>query len=106
MEHLSTNSRVADIDCGSGYSSFKLFKEGYDVIATDISDEMIYIAKEKIGNEVPFYQADICNLTPIKNSELDGALVINVIEWTETPIIALRELKRTIKPGGLLCIGI
>src|SRR5690625_4756645 len=67
---------------------------------------MIYIAKEKIRNEVPFYQADICNLTAIKNGELDGALVVNVIEWTETPIIALRELKRVIKPGGMLCIGI
>lgn len=105
-KYLPTGSRIADIGCGSGYSTFKLRNEGYDVIGTDISVEMINIAKEKLGNKVPFFQADICNLTPIKNNELDGALVINVIEWTEVPIIALRELKRSIKRDGLLCIGI
>jgi len=105
-KHVSKNSRIADIGCGSGYGSYKLLRAGYNVIGTDISDEMIRIAKEKIGTEIPFVHADISNLDSIEDGQLDAAMVINVIEWTEIPFVALEELKRVLKSEGQLCIGI
>ncbi len=105
-KHVPKGSYIADIGCGSGYSTYKLLQAGYEVIGTDISEEMIRIAKEKVGTKIPFIRADICQLNPIKDEQLDALMVINVIEWTEIPVTALNELKRTLKPGGLLCIGI
>src|SRR5699024_10929215 len=33
-------------------------------------------------------------------------LIINVLEWTENPYRAMVEVKRVLKPGGYVCVGI
>lgn len=104
-KQASTDSSVIDIGCGSGYGSFKLKESGYNVTGIDLSEEMIELAKNHLGSDVPLYVGSVGAL-PFKDESFDHALLINVIEWTENPIDALIEIKRILKKDGLLCVGI
>lgn len=98
--------KVIDIGCGDGYGSHVLKRNGFDVVGVDISEEMIKRAHErKIDDSISFTQADVRHL-PFSDEMFDAALVVNVVEWTEHPLHVLQELKRVLKPGGMICIGI
>ena len=104
--HIPKGAYLADLGCGDGYGSIKLNQAGYRVIGIDLSREMIEKAKTKERNEhVSFKQGDLTNL-PFSNETFSGLMAINSIEWTEQPLIALNEMKRVLKTGHLLCIGI
>ncbi|WP_085993455.1 class I SAM-dependent methyltransferase [Oceanobacillus senegalensis] len=103
--YFKKGSKVLDIGCGDGYGSYKLYEEGYDVTGIDLSSEMIALAKQKRGLEpIRFLQGNV-NELPFNNQTFDGVMVITVLEWTENPLHALREIKRIVKKDGLICIG-
>jgi SAM-dependent methyltransferase len=104
-KHVKKPARVADIGCGDGYGSYKLFNEGYEVIGVDLSTEMIRIAKEREREKLLFKQASIIDM-PFQSDEFDAILSINCIEWTEDPLFSLNRLHHIVKSEGLLCIGI
>lgn len=105
-KHMEKGSKVYDIGCGDGYGSYKLLKAGFDVAGMDLSSEMIAHAKERIPNgEVSFIQGDVMDL-PFADNSCDGIMSINVLEWTEIPANALKQLSRVLKKDGLLCVGI
>ena len=105
-KHMKKGIKVYDIGCGDGYGSYKLDKAKYDVVGMDISSEMINRAKERIADdEIPFIQGDVMDL-PFADNSCDGIMSINVLEWTEVPADALKQLSRVLKKDGLLCVGI
>ena len=59
---------VLEVNCGTGEDAVWLAKEGANVLATDISEEMLKVAKNKIkGKNIQFHQLasqDIGTLTP------------------------------------------
>ncbi len=103
-QYLEAGSNVLDVGCGDGYGTAKLHKLGHDVMGIDISDEMITNAKANAEN-ISFSTGDVCAI-PMEESSFDGVMCINVLEWVEIPEQALRELKRVLKPNGVLCVGI
>lgn len=105
-EHIEMEKKILDVGCGDGYGSYKLDEAGYEVIAVDISSEMIALAKEnRKQQDISFVQADVITL-PFADGHFDAVLSINVLEWTENPLVALKELQRVLTTNGKLCIGI
>lgn len=104
-KYLQPKSVVIDVGCGAGYSTHLLKEAGFESFGVDISREMIRHAKHTYQN-LSFSVADMSQMHTIKDEVADGALVINVLEWTETPIKAVNELKRITKPNGYLCVGV
>jgi len=106
QEHVPLPSRILDVGCGSGYGSHLLHQAGYKVTGIDISEEMIRLAKEnQQTNEITYTQADV-NELPFTDNSFDAIMSINVLEWTNVPVLALTELSRVLTDNGLLCIGI
>lgn len=104
--HLKPGSKVLDIGCGDGYGSFKLFKEGYHVTGIDLSKEMIQLAKSRVSiGDISFRQGNV-NEIPFDDNYFDAIMAINVLEWVEDPLHALKELNRVVKPDGIICAGI
>lgn len=105
-EYVRIGSDVLDVGCGSGYGTYRLHQAGYHVTGVDISGEMIQLANkyyETLG--ITFSQADV-NELPLQANAFDAIMSINVLEWTKVPVVALAELSRILKKGGLLCVGI
>lgn len=106
QEHVSPWSKVCDLGCGDGYGSYKLAGAGYSVTGIDVSEEMIakasILAKEDL---LQFYKGDIAKLS-FPTDHFDGIMAINSLEWTESPLKVLQEMKRITVTGGKACVGI
>lgn len=106
QKYLNTGTKVIDVGCGSGYSTYKLHEAGYEVEAIDISKEMLTLANKRLHNKnIPLYHCDV-NDIPTEDGTYEGALAINVLEWTKNPYESLMELKRVLKKDALLCAAI
>lgn len=106
QDELRQGSSILDAGCGDGYGSYKLHQSGYQVTGVDISGEMIRRARQRTEQTaISFRQGDITRLPISKNSQ-DAVMAINVIEWTEAPVKALKELGRMLKKDGFLFAGI
>ena len=102
---VSQGSKLLDIGCGDGYGTHKLYKSGYNVTGVDLSPEMIQIAKSSEMDNIHFFQGDV-NKLPFAAREFDGIMAINILEWLEDPLFALREMKRVVNINGILCVGV
>lgn len=105
-KYIKSGGKVADLGCGDGYGSYKLYKEGFDVTGLDLSKDMIDRANERVSTKgLRFVQGDLTQL-PFEQGSFDGIMAINSLEWTEVPYQGLEEMKRILKPGGKACIGL
>jgi len=98
---------VLDAGCGTGNFSFKLAEQGCRVTGTDLSPEMLTVARGKAANRaVPilFRQMDIEKLT-FADGTFDAVYSLAVFEFLSEPERAFRELFRVLQPGGRLLIG-
>ncbi|MGD8192413.1 class I SAM-dependent methyltransferase [Brevibacillus ginsengisoli] len=98
---------VLDAGCGDGYGSWKLAADGYSVTGVDLSDEMIMLAKKRMSPDLNlmFHSHDITAL-PFEDTSFAAILAVNVIEWTESPLVTLQEFSRLLQPGGVLLLGV
>lgn len=105
-KHMAAGDTV-DFGCGDGYGSYLLSLEGCNVTGVDLSKDMVDKANKRISSDVPlrFVQGDLTCL-PFQDEQFDGGMAINSLEWTEVPAAGLKEMKRVLKTGGRLCIGL
>jgi len=91
---------ILDIPCGTGVAG-GVFSEGmHKVVAIDISEEMMYFAKESYNLKIldRFMQADITNI-PLDDLYSQGAIVLGFMHRVplEVKINSLNELSRVNK---------
>lgn len=96
---------VLDLGCGTGTYTEFFVKRGCNVIAADISAEMLLTTKKRLGSlseNVLFVQADVGWL-PFKPNSFDTVVAIfGVLNHTLRYRVALQRLYRSLKPGGTL----
>jgi ubiquinone/menaquinone biosynthesis C-methylase UbiE len=105
--YLQPGMKLLDCGCGPGTITLgfaKLIAPG-TVTGTDIGSSQIGIAREHaskqaIGN-AEFIEGSIYNL-PFENDSFDAAFSHAVLEHLQSPVKALQELLRVLKPGGVL----
>lgn len=57
---LNNNTKILEINCGTGHDAIKLAPKVYSILATDISEKMIEVAEQKnIHNNLKFEIQDI-----------------------------------------------
>lgn len=98
---------VLDVGCGTGNLTRKLLEhldERGRVIAVDVSPRMVELAREKNPDtRAGVYTADVTNL-PVEAAGLDRVICFSMWPHVAAPQAALLEIKRVLKPGGLLHI--
>jgi arsenite methyltransferase len=100
---------VLDIGCGNGLLSLELARavgEQGSVTAIDISRDMLDAARERCAHSarVRFLEAGAANI-PVADGAADRAVSLQVFEYLSDIPGALREIARTLRPGGRLVIG-
>ena len=104
---LSPDSRILDFGCGYGRSLGELSKSGYrNLIGIDFSPAMITAARARFP-EITFHEVQSATI-PLSDASVDGALLFSVLTCVPTDdgqraIVA--ELRRVLRPGGLLYIS-
>lgn len=114
MEHLHRyavatefvkNKIVLDIACGVGYGSYLLAAYALKVTGIDINKESIEVAKKKYSRpQLSFLNGDVENI-PVENASFDVVISFETLEHITNHDKMLEEIKRVIKPGGLLLIS-
>jgi len=108
LEHTRRHLRATDVafefGCGTGTSALKLAPSVARLVATDISPEMIAIAREKAAAEacanVEFAVATP-DAAPWPDASFDAALGFNVLHLVPDRAAVLRGVHKLLKPGGL-----
>jgi len=96
--------RVLDLGCGSGENSFLLSKRGGQVVAVDISESLIALAKQRTvlngGTDTPIeFLCASAHAIPVPDESFDvvfGAAILHHLDLDQTS----REVFRVLKPGG------
>jgi SAM-dependent methyltransferase len=96
---------VADLGCGTGNAAEQLAPYVKKVIAVDREPAMLDAARKRLAGlaNVEFRQGELTHL-PLKSNEVDAALVFLVLQHIEEPELAIKNIARTLKPGGSLLI--
>jgi 2-polyprenyl-3-methyl-5-hydroxy-6-metoxy-1,4-benzoquinol methylase len=92
---------ILDVGCGYGYFMQACAKKLYKCIGVDISK----YALSKIMNRSHVILCDVQCGIPLKSKIVDVATMLDVIEHVDKIQIVLKEIKRVLKPHGLLYIS-
>ena len=99
-EGSAAGSRLSALDLGAGRGelSTSLAARGYEVTAV-----------ERYGAQfeakVPLVDADLNEPFPFDDRSFDVAMAIEILEHLENPRRFLRELARTLRPGGVAVVS-
>jgi SAM-dependent methyltransferase len=99
--HLKPRMTVLELGCGTGYLTQELARSGADVIAIDISPELLEIARTNCF--APNVQYQIQNAYALGYSEavFDSVVGSSVLHHLEIEP-ALRDIYRVLKPAGTI----
>ena len=110
---LESTQKILDIGTGTGIIPFSICPKVKYVVATDISPEMIKIAKQKqvcsVFGNIEFQVQDAYNL-PFPDKSFDLVIAANLLHLLFEPEKPISEAKRVLKDNGIfiaptLCAG-
>lgn len=101
---LEPGMTVADVGAGSGFITEGLVGRGLNVIAVDQSPAMLAEMARKLGHEGIAYREGEAGRLPIADGTVHRAFANMFLHHVERPAEAIRELARTLAPGGRLVI--
>ncbi|MFE4114424.1 class I SAM-dependent methyltransferase [Priestia sp. YIM B13448] len=107
LTHVNHNAAILDYGCGYGRTLLELRSYVYNNLhGVDFSEEMIKRAKSH-NSEIDFQVIQSGKL-PFSNDSLDAVLlfaVLTCVHKSEEQNAILNEIKRVLKPGGIIYIN-
>ena len=102
---LDPSTTLGDLGAGTGHFAARVASFVGRVIAVDASEEMLAAAHDRLDGapNVDLRCGDLEDL-PIDDGELDVAVLLLVLHYVVEPQAVLKEVGRTLKPGGRLVI--
>lgn len=107
---LPEGAQVIELGYGAGQTALELGKRGFNVHGIDISEKLCSSAKQrclagcpegkfnlKVGNIESRFDYD--------NETFDLGLVVGALQYLYSPRSCLREIHRTLKPGGYFILA-
>ncbi len=97
---------VLELGCGTGIFSEMIADRVERLIATDLAEEMIELAMEKLGQYGNVkVQVEDCYDTSFEDNTFDAVLLVNLIHIVKDPVAVLRESGRVLKNDGRIVIA-
>src|SRR5512147_2751301 len=95
---------VCDLGCGPGQIARYLHRQGVKTLGVDLSAKMVAEAR-RLNPSIHFHQGNMLTLPDEDNSWGGIAAFYCIIHIPRKQIVdALREMKRVLKPGGMLLV--
>lgn len=98
---------VLDLGCGSGENTVPLLARGANVVAADVSHELVRLAVMRVGMAgfrapPPLLVASAYDV-PLPDSSVELILCASVLHHLNIPR-AMKEMRRVLRPGGVVIV--
>lgn len=108
--YIGKNDVVLDLGSGNGQSAIKVSKLCKKVVGLEIGKNLIEIAQktardQKVKNVI-FKNADLEDDLSLRSNYFNKVIFLDVLEHLERRDKILEEIKRVLKPGGLLFLAV
>ena len=108
MEHLPPSPRVLELACGTGRLTAELvahFSPGVRILATDLSEPMLGVARSRVEGNVEWRQADMQAL-PLEDDSFDLVVAQFGLMLVPDRSRAVAEASRVLARGGSLVFSV
>jgi SAM-dependent methyltransferase len=99
--HLRPGMSVLELGCGTGTFTRELARSGADIIAIDVSPELLEIARASYSASNVRYQTQNAYALSYPDAAFDSVVGSSVLHHLEVEE-ALRNIYRVLKPGGTI----
>jgi SAM-dependent methyltransferase len=99
--HLGPGMSVLELGCGTGYFTRQLVRSGADIIAIDVSPELLEIAGANCSAPNVRYEIQNASALSYPGGMFDAVVGSSVLHHVEIEE-ALREIYRVLKPTGTI----
>lgn len=97
----SDEGHVLDVATGTGLVAAELLRRGFRVTGLDQSEEMLAVARRRLGTRVELVQASAESM-PFPDASFDHLTVTYLLRYVDDPGATLAELARVVRPGGTI----
>ena len=98
---IEEDDAVLELGCGTGLNTEWLAAQAGHVVATDVSEEMLARARERLDSgSVTLQKLDVTEPWPFEAGRFDVALATLVLEHVEVLGPVFREARRVVRDGG------
>ena len=99
--HLKPGMTVLELGCGAGYFTQELARSGADVVAIDVSPELLQLARTNCDAPNVQYETENAYELSYGDAVFDSVVGSSVLHHLEIEQ-ALRDVYRVLKPGGTI----
>jgi 2-polyprenyl-3-methyl-5-hydroxy-6-metoxy-1,4-benzoquinol methylase len=105
LENLLFGSCL-EVGCGTGKNTEWLLKRASEILAVDLSEEMLKKAKSKIrSDKVKFLQANLLDSWSFVTTKFDFIIFSLVLEHIENLDIVFKKASESVNAGGYVYVG-
>lgn len=106
--HLSSKSNptILEIGCSSGFMLHRMHKAfpQATIIGADVVSEPLHKLAVALPT-IPLLRFDLLHC-PLPDNSIDAIVILNVLEHIENDALALQQIHRILKPGGVAIIEV
>jgi ubiquinone/menaquinone biosynthesis C-methylase UbiE len=107
LPHLRPGMRLLDVGCGAGGITLSLAERVApgEVVGVEIAPSEVAVARAAAaerGLPNACFVVGSAYALPVPDGSFDAALACNTLEHLAEPLRALREMRRVLKPGGVV----
>jgi len=102
LDALTPDMEVLEVATGTGLIACHIAGGVRHVTATDFSESMINVAKKKHAPVNVNFRVEDATALSFADNSFDAVIISNALHIMPDPARALSEIRRVLKPGGLL----
>lgn len=101
--HWFKGKKCLDAGCGGGRYVKALKELGAEVVGIDIDEKVVEVARERVVADI---QVASVEALPFPSNSFDYIICMGVLNHVKNPNRGFSELKRVLRPGGVIVFGI
>lgn len=110
LKYIKKSDNVLDIGCANGSHTIKCSKKCENITGFDYNEDSLAIAKNMIKRNciknIKIFKHDAEEKFPFKKNQFDKILFLDTLEHLNKRCFVLNEVRRVLKPNGLLFLSI